>query len=187
LEKLVIQHQQIFLDKVWPELGKIDESEEFHESAEFMFFEYCINFPRDNVITAYKWHCIVNQFGPLSFMKKNFHKFAVNGGFVGVVNSIQAAEILQLETVGTTLVRFSRLQPELATFSIKLNDVDTEAASFRFSHISRVTKEQLGVPYWKFIDKTLNLRALHHTTNSTDYYQRKKPYYRNATFKKEDL
>jgi len=68
-----------------------------------------------------------------------------------------------------------------------LNEIETEAASFRFQKIGTVTKEQLGVSYWRFVGKTLNLNMLHKVTSSTGYYKRKKPYYRNVNKEDDDL
>jgi len=109
-----------FLEAVWFELGESEEGDNDHHSREFLFFEYCINFPRDNIITAYKWHCVCSQFGPFGELKANFKKFSTNGGFVGVINSIQAAEMLEQEPLGTTIIRFSRLQPDYVTFFYKV-------------------------------------------------------------------
>jgi len=165
-----------FLLKVWPDLGK-EENSHFKYSNEYALFEYAINFPRDNLITAYKWHCLNSQFGPFEELKANFIRFSSTGGFIGVVNTIQAAEILAQESVGTTLIRFSRLQPDNVTFTIKLNGTDPEPSSFRFKHIGKVVKEQLGVSSWQFINKSLDLSALKRVYSSTQYFKRNQPFH----------
>jgi len=163
-----------FLTKVWLELAPAADISEIRVTKEFLFFEYCLNFPRDNIITAYKWHCLCSQFGPFDKLMSNLVKLSNIAGFVGVVNSIQAAEMLSNEPTGTTMIRFSRLQPDFVTFTIKLNENENEIASFRFQYVDTVTKEQLGVSKWRFLDKTLALSAL------------SKAYYRNIQNEEDD-
>lgn len=72
----------------------------------------------DDMITTYKWNQIVRVFGFKDFYK-NFEKYALGQGFLGLTNGIKAKELLQLAPNCTYLLRFSRQMPEFLTVSKK--------------------------------------------------------------------
>jgi len=61
------------------------------------FLSYFVNFPDDNLMSTYKWNLLMRLFGPYDNFIVNFSKVAFGQGFVGLVNRIQAQEILTLQ------------------------------------------------------------------------------------------
>mmetsp|Transcript_2860 Transcript_2860/g.8974 ORF Transcript_2860/g.8974 Transcript_2860/m.8974 type:complete len:819 (+) Transcript_2860:175-2631(+) len=89
------------------------------------FFSFFVNFPRDNLLTTYKWGVITGQFGPLPVFVENFRRYACRNGFLGLINSVDAEEQLhnyrRTHTGDFYLIRFSRKEPEKLTFSYSTN------------------------------------------------------------------
>lgn len=79
-------------------------------------FRFSTNFPRDNWMTTYKWDSIIKQFGPFNHFYDNFCQFGCGNGFLGLVNSVKADEILRKRS-HLFLLRISRLEPERLTLS----------------------------------------------------------------------
>ncbi|MDP2437916.1 MAG: hypothetical protein Q8P67_19410 [archaeon] len=82
----------------------------------YTFFNFFLNFPRDNFMTTYKWDMITKQFGPYSLFFDNFVQFGCGNGFIGLVNSVKADEVLNKKP-GSYVFRFSRKEPEKLTLS----------------------------------------------------------------------
>jgi len=84
------------------------------------FYSYFVNFPADNLMSTYKWNLLMKLFGPYDSFILNFSKVAFGKGFVGLVNRIQAQEILTLQyEKKCVLIRLSRTEPEFLAFSFK--------------------------------------------------------------------
>jgi hypothetical protein len=58
------------------------------------FLKLFINFPKDDIITTWKWNLMLVLFGPFDNWEKTFREFALSAGFMGVMNRIRAQEIL---------------------------------------------------------------------------------------------
>jgi len=107
-------HFQWFFDNVLvKEFPVIQADERFRD-----FFTFFVNFPRDDLLTVYKWSVIIDQFGPYEHFAKNFSTYACNEGFLGLINSVEAED--HLSGVNMFLLRFSRKEPEKLTISCKL-------------------------------------------------------------------
>jgi F-box-like len=94
--------------QLWPDARE-------HPTFERLF-RFFVNFPADELMTAYKWDVIVSQFGPLPCFYANFVRHACGNGFLGAVNSIKAVEELR-KRPGRYLLRFSRKETEKLTLS----------------------------------------------------------------------
>mmetsp|Transcript_29654 Transcript_29654/g.33047 ORF Transcript_29654/g.33047 Transcript_29654/m.33047 type:complete len:522 (+) Transcript_29654:269-1834(+) len=84
--------------------------------------KFFVNFPRDDLVTPYKFHLLCCHWGPYSKIACNLEKYALCNGFVGLVNAIHSKHILSeisTQNNGKTyvLMRFSRLHPDKLTIS----------------------------------------------------------------------
>eukprot|EP01104_Vermistella_antarctica_P011965 TRINITY_DN338_c0_g1_i1.p1 TRINITY_DN338_c0_g1~~TRINITY_DN338_c0_g1_i1.p1 ORF type:complete len:498 (+),score=120.75 TRINITY_DN338_c0_g1_i1:425-1918(+) len=85
-----------------------------------LFLRYFIDFPSDDMITPYNWNQLVRLFGPYEHFVENFLSIALGGGFLGLINRIQAQEILLLNpSPRAVVIRFSRTQPNYLAFTYK--------------------------------------------------------------------
>ena len=98
---------------------------------------YLINFPEDDVITTYKFNQLICLFG-LEDFEKNFQQLTERKGFCGLINRIQAYEILTTSPKPHPfLIRMSRTEPRFFAFSYK-------GKNGLVSH--RVNKDNKGQP-----------------------------------------
>jgi len=74
------------------------------------FFSYFLNFPRDNIITTFKWHVFISLFGPFDHFMDNFENYVLGKGFCGFINRLYAKQILE-KYPNHILIRFSRTEP----------------------------------------------------------------------------
>lgn len=95
--------------------------------------EYLFNFPKDDIITVYRFNLMSCLFGPYNNISDNLHNWVIrkNSGFVGYMNIVGADKILtnllpQLQR-HTILLRFSRREPEL--FAITEINIVTKAVT----------------------------------------------------------
>jgi len=109
------------------------------------YFKFFVNFPRDDLMTTYKWAVIIDQFGPFDEFPENFQKYACGNGFLGLINSVEAEN--HLSSPNTFLLRFSRKEPEKLTFSYKIT---TGACRHR--------RKPCGIPINQFIYQNFNPR-----------------------------
>ena len=117
-----------------------------------MYLRYLVNFPADDVITTYKFNQLVCLFG-LDDFEKNFRRLAEKKGFCGLINRIQAYEILTMSSHPLPLlVRMSRTDPHFLAFSYK-------DAKGKISH--RVNKDSHGQPIQ--VEKFIRDKFPHHT------------------------
>jgi hypothetical protein len=78
-------------------------------------FELFYNFPRDGVMTPYRFHLLLTHFGPWDQLFDNFSQIACKAPFVGLVNAHSAKKLI--EGFGYYVVRFSRKNPSALTLS----------------------------------------------------------------------
>ena len=84
-----------------------------------LHLRYLVNFPMDDVITAFKFNQLICLFGSNDFMQ-NFQQITETTGFCGLINRIQACEILnESPHPRPILIRLSRTEPQFLAFSYK--------------------------------------------------------------------
>jgi len=129
------------------------------------FYSYFVNFPDDSLMSTYKWNLLMKLFGPFDSFGLNFSKVAFGQGFVGLVNRIQAQEILTLQyEKKSVLIRFSRTEPEFLAFSFK----DTEKGIIghqlnKNSNNQLIPVEQFLQTHFKgftLVNQQINLNAI---------------------------
>lgn len=78
-----------------------------------------LNFPKDDLMTTYRFHVLVSLFGPLQDVTRNFEHYVLGEGFLGLVNMIKAEEVFRelMPSVNTVLIRFSRQRPTYLAFT----------------------------------------------------------------------
>ena len=80
-----------------------------------------LNFPKDDLMTTYRFHVLVSLFGPLQDVTRNFEQYVLfvsrsvqlfnsyvlGEGFLGLVNMIKAEEVFRelMPSVNTVLIR----------------------------------------------------------------------------------
>jgi hypothetical protein len=105
--------QERILWRDWPE--------ERHNSRLRKHLAMHVNFPRDNMMSVYRFHCLTAVFGPWENLLGNFRDIAMQPGFVGIVNMIKAEEMLEKNVAfmrrRTVVMRFSRRQPDFLAFT----------------------------------------------------------------------
>jgi F-box-like/CBL proto-oncogene N-terminus, EF hand-like domain len=73
---------------------------------------YFVNFPRDDIISVYKFQLLIRLFGPLQLFADTFERTVLGAGFLGAINRIRAEELLQRwqrrRSPPLYLLRFSR-------------------------------------------------------------------------------
>lgn len=108
-------------DKFFDELIRPAFSEAVQNPRFVNRLRYHINFPRDDIVTTWRFQNLVSTFGPWNQLAINFTQFALNPGFVGMVNMFGAEELLQENrqylTCNTILMRCSRGKPEVLAFT----------------------------------------------------------------------
>lgn len=105
--------QTEFMGQIWPQVA--------NDQRFIKYLNHLFNFPKDNMMTMYRFNLLITLFGPFNQVVSNFQQYVLSLGFIGLVNMIKAEEILhhmrpQL-THNTVLIRFSRRQPELLAFT----------------------------------------------------------------------
>ena len=82
-------------------------------------FNFCFNFPKENVMTPYRLSILLSQFGPWKRVIHNFQKYACNPPFVGLMNVNQANNLIRKSSsTWVFLIRFSRGKPECLTVTM---------------------------------------------------------------------
>lgn len=109
-----------------------------------------VNFPRDNLMTAYRFHCFVCVFGPFDELVPNFVRIAMGTGFLGLINLIEAEDILSTNIEfmprKTVLIRYSRRRPDMLAFS----SIDPHTR--RVEHRRNVDRDGNPVPVARYLD-----------------------------------
>jgi hypothetical protein len=102
------------------------------------YLRYFVNFPNEDAVTPYKWNWLLNLFGPLDSFSVNFSNIVTKRGFLGLINRIQAFEILTMvHQPRCYLIRLSRTEPQFLAFSYRNSE----------GHIGhQINKDQSGRP-----------------------------------------
>eukprot|EP00727_Mastigamoeba_balamuthi_P001780 m51a1_g116 hypothetical protein (475) ;mRNA; f:356578-358700 len=134
---------QRLVRKVWPDMAADDRFARH--------LSHYVNFPRDNILTTYRFNVLLSLFGPFRLLANNFQRFVLCPGFLGLINMIKAEEILvqllpQLRR-NTVLIRFSRRQPEFLAFT------SIDVRSGRVEHRRNVDREGRSVPIAKYLER----------------------------------
>lgn len=108
---------------------------------------HLINFPQDNIISIYRYHCFLSLFGPISNCIENFQHYALGSGFVGLCNLIKAEEIIKQLNPSNNLVlfRYSRQQPQALAFT-SYNHVKG-----KIEHRRNLTPDKQIIPIAQFL------------------------------------
>lgn len=107
-------------------MGKVKDGPRFKQHL-----HHFLNFPKDDLMTTYRFHVLVTLFGPLPDVTRNFEQYdsslcttysfsyVLGQGFLGLVNMIKAEEVFReiVPTVNTVLIRFSRQRPTNLAFT----------------------------------------------------------------------
>jgi len=111
------------------------------------YFKYFLNFPSIDVVTPYKWNLLIKFFGPYEFFSYNFFKIMNENGFLGLINRIQASEILKSSPSKSLLIRISRTESQLLAFSYK------NSKGIIGHKLNKCSKTNKIVPIYKFIEE----------------------------------
>eukprot|EP01087_Luapelamoeba_hula_P011569 TRINITY_DN3155_c1_g1_i3.p1 TRINITY_DN3155_c1_g1~~TRINITY_DN3155_c1_g1_i3.p1 ORF type:complete len:1055 (+),score=225.69 TRINITY_DN3155_c1_g1_i3:61-3225(+) len=137
---------------VFPEVARDDKCHHF--------FGFFLNFPRDDMVTTYKWEVLTRLFGPFGQFMINFRKYVLGQGFLGLINRLQAEDVVR-DHPDCVLMRFSRTYPTCLAFSFKTkegkfdhytnNPVWNEHPPFKGTRSKTQIKD--NVPIQEFLDK----------------------------------
>lgn len=115
------------------------------------YLEHLFNFPRDDIITVFRFHTMACLYGPYNKIPENFNRFVMkeNSGFVGLMNTVGAEQLLtqllpSLEH-NTVLIRFSRREPEMFAFT------SVNITTRRFEHRRNITTSGKIIPIDEYI------------------------------------
>ena len=119
------------------------------------FVAYHLNTPVSDVVTVYRFHTLVSEFGPYTRFAENFDRYALRPGFVGLMNMVRAEEVLvqhYKETPpahrrNTVLIRYSRSKPGVLAFSA------LDVARRRISHRRNLHKDGTPIPIGIFVEQ----------------------------------
>ena len=109
-------------------LGMLEAERIFERTSELYpravsYLRYFVSFPSDDLITTFKWNQLTRLFGPFDNFVYNFQQIVTGRGFLGLINRIQAYEILTMAyRPCTLLIRASRTEPQFLAFSYKDKD-----------------------------------------------------------------
>ena len=93
------------------------------------------NFPRDNVMTSYRFQLLLAHFGPWECLCSNL-KVACDAPFIGLVNSTSADKLI--EGSGYYVVRFSRKEPQSLTLSFNNGHIIKHKRTNGINHIREI-------------------------------------------------
>lgn len=115
------------------------------------YLEHLFNFPKDDIISVFRFHTMACLYGPYHKISENFYRYVMkeNSGFVGLMNTVGAERLLtdllpSLER-STVLIRFSRREPEMFAFT------SINIASGRVDHRRNITAAGRVVPIGEYI------------------------------------
>lgn len=121
------------------------ESENYEKKINY--FRYFLNFPSKDVVTPYKWGLLIHLFEPYNKFNENFFKLMNENGFLGLINRIEAFEILESSPNKSLLIRMSRTEPQLLAVSYKTSKGIIE------HQVNRCSKTKEIIPIYEFIEK----------------------------------
>jgi hypothetical protein len=115
------------------------------------YLAHLFNFPRDNLMTVYRFRVLNKLFGPYQQISQNFRTIVMTEGcgFVGLMNKVGAEETLtqllpKLKN-NTVLIRFSRCLPEF--FAFTSIDISTGA----LDHRRNINTHNKSIPIKEYI------------------------------------
>ena len=116
---------------------------------------YHLNFPASDVVTAYRFHTLVSEFGPYARFAENFERYAMRPGFVGFMNTVKAEEVLAQHCRrvpperrrNTLLIRYSRKHPSVLAFTA------LDVARRRITHRRNAHRDGTPIPIGLFVDQ----------------------------------
>lgn len=143
--------------------------------------QYFVGYPADELITTYKWNQLIHLFGSSCMLYDNICKFACGAGFLGLINRIQAFEILS-KTISTRifLIRNSRTEPQFLAFSYKnskgiiRHQVNKDSVTGRPIPVSEFVAKKF--PSYTLVPRKVDLEKILMTSNMpeplTEYAKR---------------
>ena len=78
-----------------------------------------LDFPRDGMITPWKWNAFVNILGPWKLIEPNFRRYVLGGGFVGYISRAHCETLLRGLAPKTVILRGSRSHPSMLAMSYR--------------------------------------------------------------------
>jgi hypothetical protein len=126
--------------------------------------KFFVNFPDDNIMTIYKWFVFNQQFGPFEDLDINFFKNACTPGFLGLINIVEARDVLK-NYPSAYIIRFSRKEPRLLTISLNMNGLIRHFRMDEDKTLLDLYNKQRLHRYYK-LDININDRLLYSTSSS---------------------
>jgi len=113
------------------------------------FLAYFVDFPREDLVTTYRFQVLLSLFGPLDLLGQRFAAYVLGRGFVGLVNTVKAEELFceMRPSADTVLIRFSRQEPELLAFT------SFDAALRRVEHRRNADRNGAPIPIETFLKR----------------------------------
>lgn len=149
--------------------------------SRYSYLKYFLNFPEDDLITPVKFNFIVNIIGSFDDkFSERFEEKLSGDGFLGLINRIQAFEILLSLPNQSLLIRTSRTYPQFLAFSYK-------NSNGKIKHRLNRDKEKKLIPIesfivqnftgYTFVDIKLDIEKMEHIKLS-DYVENVEGYYK---------
>ena len=130
-----------------------------------LYLKYFLNYPRDEFVTTYKFDLFIRLFGPAASVAANFNKLVAGQGFLGLINRIQAYEILTMtSTKRCLLIRFSRTEPQFLAFSYKTSEgkiahqINLDRKTGKPIPVEKFIKTRF--PKYQIVNKKVNVHAI---------------------------
>lgn len=117
-------------------------------SNQLQSLQQVLDFPRDGVITPYKWHVFTSLFGPWKTLKPNFGRFVLGGGFAGCISRQMCESILKKLPPKSVIMRSSRTHASMLVLSYR--------ASKRSSFVHLTNNSN----FWSLPEFTVPLQAI---------------------------
>ncbi len=158
------------------------ESHQFHITRSLRsHLKYFLNFPEDDLITPVKFNFIVNIIGSFdeTFTEK-FEERLSGDGFLGLINRIQASEILLSLPNRSFLIRTSRTDPQFLAFSYKNSNGEIKHRLNQDKEKKLIPIESFiaqNFPGYTFVDIKLDIEKMEHIKLS-DYAESAEGYYK---------
>jgi hypothetical protein len=129
-----------------------------------MFLKYFLNFPSDELISPYKWNSLLRLFGPFDRFCENFMNIVTKRGFLGLINRVEAYEILTMRHINRSLlIRLSRTEPGFFAFSYRNSDGHIGHLINRGDNGEVVNVDDFiasKFPNYQLINSSLNIEAI---------------------------
>ena len=141
-------------------------------SHAILYLRYFVSFPSGDLISTFKWNQLTRLFGPFDNFATNFQRTVTGKGFLGLINRIQAYEILTMTyRPCSLLIRASRTEPQFLAFSYKDKDGKIAHRLNKDRHGQLVPVEEFirsKFPGYELVDKRLDLEKILGSENFPD-------------------